>query len=87
MEEINKIEPHRGILLTPPPHPQLWETLLLRMAALTEQSLNELNNLRKLNWTDLVAIIIELQNKMDSLNHELTAEMKQMKISFEDEMK
>ena len=40
-------------------------TLLLRIVALTEESLN------KLNKPDFVAIIKELQNKMDSLNYEL----------------
>ena len=51
------------------------------MAESTEESL------KKLNKPDLVANIIGLENKMDSLNHELADEMKQMKQSFADEIK
>ena len=51
------------------------------MVALTEESLN------KLSKPDLVSIINELQNKINSLNHELPDEMKHMKQSFADKMR
>ena len=40
------------------------------MAALTEESLN------KLNKPDLVALIVNLPNKMDSVNSDLVAELR-----------
>ena len=50
------------------------------MAALTEESRN------KLNKTDLVALVVNLQSKMDSVNSDLVAELRKMTEGF-DQMK
>ena len=50
------------------------------MAALTEESLN------KLNKPDLVALVVNLQSKMDSVNSDLVAELRKMREGF-DQMK
>ena len=50
------------------------------MAALTEESLNKLNN------PDLVALVVNLQSKMDSVNSDLVAELRKMREGF-DQMK
>ena len=50
------------------------------MAALTEESLN------KLNKTDLVALVVNLQSKMDLVNSDLVAELRKMREGF-DQMK
>ena len=50
------------------------------MAALTEKSLNELNK------PDLVALLVNLQSKMDSVNSDLVAELRKMREEF-DQMK
>ena len=50
------------------------------MAALTEKSLN------KLNKPDLVALFVNLQSKMDSVNSDLVAELRKMREEF-DQMK
>ena len=50
------------------------------MAALTEESLN------KLSKPDLVALVVNLQNKMDSVNSDLVAELRKMRKGF-DQMK
>ena len=50
------------------------------MAALTEESLNKLNN------PDLVALVVNLQSKIDSVNSELVAELHKMREGF-DQMK
>ena len=50
------------------------------MAALTEESLN------KLNKPDLVALVVNLQSKMDSVNSDLIAELRKMREGF-DQMK
>ena len=50
------------------------------MAALTEESLN------KLNKPDLVALVVNLQRKMDSVNCDLVAELSKMREGF-DQMK
>ena len=46
------------------------------MAALTEESLN------KLNKPDLVALVVNLQSKMDSVNSDLIAELRKMREGF-----
>ena len=50
------------------------------MAALTEESVN------KLNKPDLVALVVGLQSKMDSVNSDLVAELRKMREGF-DQMK
>ena len=50
------------------------------MATLTEESLN------KLNKPDLVALLVNLQRKMDSVNSDLVAELLKTKEEF-DQMK
>ena len=50
------------------------------MAALTEESLN------KLNKPDLVALVVNLQSKMDSVNSDLVSEPRKMREGF-DQMK
>ena len=50
------------------------------MAALTEESLN------KLNKPDLVALVVNLQSKMDSVNSNLVAELRKLREGF-DQMK
>ena len=50
------------------------------MATLTEESLN------KLNKPDLVALVVNLQSKMDSVNCHLVAELRKMREGF-DQMK
>ena len=50
------------------------------MAALTEESLN------KLNKPDIVALVVNLQSKMDSVNSNLIAELRKMREGF-DQMK
>ena len=50
------------------------------MAALTEESLN------KLNKPDIVALVVNLQSKMDSVNSDLVAELRKMREGF-DQMK
>ena len=50
------------------------------MAALTEESLN------KLNKPDLIALVVSLQRKMDSVNSDLVAELRKMREGF-DQMK
>ena len=50
------------------------------MAALTEESLN------KLNKPDLVALVVNLKSKMDSVNSDLVAELRKMREGF-DQMK
>ena len=50
------------------------------MAALTEESLN------KLNKPDLVALDLNLQSKMHSVNSDLVAELRKMREGF-DQMK
>ena len=50
------------------------------MAALTEESLN------KLNKPDLVALVVNWQSKMDSVNSDLFAELRKMREGF-DQMK
>ena len=50
------------------------------MAALTEESLN------KLNKPDLIALVVNLQSKMDSVNSDLVAELRKMREGF-DQMK
>ena len=50
------------------------------MTALTEESLN------KLNKPDLVALALNLQSKMDSVNSDLVAELRKMTEGF-DQMK
>ena len=50
------------------------------MAALTEESLN------KLNKPDIVALVVNLQSKMDSVNSDLIAELRKMREGF-DQMK
>ena len=50
------------------------------MAALTEESLN------KLSKPDLVALVVNLQRKMDSVNCDLVAELRKMREGF-DQMK
>ena len=50
------------------------------MTALTEESLN------KLNKSDFVALVVSLQNKMDSVNSDLVAELRKMRDGF-DQMK
>ena len=50
------------------------------MTALTEESLN------KLNKPDLVALVVNLQSKMDSVNIDLVAELCKMSEGF-DQMK
>ena len=50
------------------------------MAALTEESLN------KLNKPDLVALLVNLQSNVDSVNSNLVAELRKMREGF-DQMK
>ena len=50
------------------------------MAALTEELLN------KLNKPDLVALVVNLQSKMDLVNSDLVAELRKMREGF-DQMK
>ena len=50
------------------------------MAALTEGSLN------KLNKPDLVALVVSLPSKMDSVNNDVVAELSKMREGF-DQMK
>ena len=50
------------------------------MVALTEESLN------KLNKPDLVALVINLQSNMDSVNSDLVAELHKTREEF-DQMK
>ena len=50
------------------------------MAALTEESLN------KLNKPELVALVVNLQSKMNSVNSDLVAELRKMRERF-DQMK
>ena len=50
------------------------------MAALTEKAL------KKLNKPDLVALVVNLQSKMDSVNSDLIAELHKMREGF-DQMK
>ena len=50
------------------------------MAALTKESLN------KLNKPDLVTLVVNLQNKLDSVNSDLFAELRKMRERF-NEMK
>ena len=50
------------------------------MAALTEESLN------KLNKPELVALVVNLQSKMNSVNSDLVAELRKMREGF-DQMK
>ena len=50
------------------------------MAVLTEKAL------KKLNKPDLVALVVNLQSKMDSVNSDLIAELHKMRESF-DQMK
>ena len=50
------------------------------MAVLTEESLN------KLSKPDLVALAVNLHNKMDSVNSDLVAELRKMREGF-DQMK
>ena len=50
------------------------------MAALSEESRN------KLNKPDLVALVVILQSKMDSVNSDLVAELRKMREGF-DQMK
>ena len=50
------------------------------MVALTEESLN------KLNKPDIVALVVNLQSKMDSVNSDLVAELRKMREGF-DQMK
>ena len=50
------------------------------MVALTEESLNNLNK------PDLVALVVSLQSKMDSVNSDLVAELRKMREGF-DQMK
>ena len=50
------------------------------MAAFTEETLN------KLNKPDLVALVVNLQSKMDSVNSDLVAELRKMREGF-DQMK
>ena len=50
------------------------------MAALTEESLN------KLNKPDLIALVVNLQSKMDLVNSDLVAELRKMREGF-DQMK
>ena len=50
------------------------------MVALTEESLN------KLNKPDIVALVVNLQSKMDSVNSDLIAELRKMREGF-DQMK
>ena len=47
------------------------------MAALTEESLN------KLNKPNLVALVVNLQSKMDSVNSDLVAELRKMREGFD----
>ena len=47
------------------------------MTALTEESLN------KLNKPDLVALVVSLQSKMDSVNSDLVAELRKMRDGFD----
>ena len=47
------------------------------MAALTEESLN------KLSKPDLVALVVNLQSKMDSVNSDLVAELRKMREGFD----
>ena len=50
------------------------------MVALTKESLNNLNN------PDLVALVVSLQSKMDSVNSDLVEELRKMREGF-DQMK
>ena len=50
------------------------------MAALAEESLN------KLNKPELVALVVHLQSKMNSVNNDLVAELRKMREGF-DQMK
>ena len=50
------------------------------MAGLTDESLN------KLSKPDLVALVVNLQSKMDSVNSDLIAELHKMREGF-DQMK
>ena len=50
------------------------------MDALAEDSLNKLNKL------DLVALVVNLQSQMDSINSDLVAELRKMREGF-DQMK
>ena len=47
------------------------------MAGLTEESLN------KLSKPDLVALVVNLQSKMDSVNSDLVAELRKMREEFD----
>ena len=47
------------------------------MSALTEESLN------KLNKPDLVALVVNLQSKMDVVNSDLVAELRKMREGFD----
>ena len=47
------------------------------MAALAEESLN------KLSKPDLVALVVNLQSKMDSVNSDLVAELRKMREGFD----
>ena len=47
------------------------------MVALTEESLN------KLSKPGLVALVVNLQNKMDSVNGDLVAELSKMREGFD----
>ena len=47
------------------------------MAALTEESLN------KLSRPDLVALVVNLQRKMDSLNSDIVSELHKIKEGFD----
>ena len=47
------------------------------MAALTKKSLN------KLNKPELVALVVNLQSKMDSVNSDLVAELRKMREGFD----
>ena len=46
------------------------------MAVLTEKAL------KKLNKPDLVALVVNLQSKMDSVNSDLIAELRKMREGF-----
>ena len=47
------------------------------MAALAEESLN------KLNKPELVALVVNLQSKMNSVNSDLVAELRKMREGFD----
>ena len=46
------------------------------MTALTEESLE------KLNKPDLLALVVNLQSKMDTVNGDLVAELRKMRVEF-----